>query len=799
MGDLPTKAKLYISSVMLAGIAILVWQVQYANFNADWMLLLLAVIASVTQVLRIFGSTERSSLSISWMVFGFAILRLGAPGALVVILIAHLVEWVWHRIPWYIQIYNIGSYALSTLIAGTIYELISQVSGIPAFEIIAILAGILSFTFINHFLVGTVILFARGQDFSESGAFSALTLTIDTTLLSLGATSELIWTVSPIASLLPLIPLYLIYRTLRLPALERETQLDPKTGLFNARYFNELLKRELERANRYDRGLTVVMADLDLLRNINNNYGHIAGDEVLIEIANILQQSFRGYDVVARFGGEEFSILIPETVPNQVVHRIDYVRNKIAEHDFEISTSPNPINVSMSFGIAGRVDQDTSAKDIVHNADVALYQAKAQGRNRVILYSEDGSDGTAQPKEEQAAEHTGKIPALKQEKRSAPSNEQATDAVAAVPSEYSKERPTTTSGQPPSKTRKAPAHAAIQPKPEWMINCFIIGVTLVASILISLSINAVPSVDWWGLTLFCGLVLITEWFAVEVYDDNTSVSTSAAPYIAGILLFGPIGVLMLSTVIALSALTHHRKVFKRLVFNISNHILGGLVAVSTLRLLGGSIESLPSILQISISIISGIVLYLISTSLIACAVHLDTGRAFKDIWLERFRWLAPFFASFGLVAYIFILGFSNAGLLGSVAVLAPLFMLRLSQVQFVERTRAVVNQLRQNNLELTQQKDEIATLNEELLQTLAGVSDLRDPFVVGHSQHVSRYAVLIAKEMGLEETQVERLRKAGLLHDIGKLGVSEAILQKPGRLTEEEYAAIKAHASPRAL
>ena len=196
--------------------------------------------------------------------------------------------------------------------------------------------------------------------------------------------------VSPFAVVLAALPIYLIYSTLKVPALERKTETDQKTGLFNDQYFQHALQIELDRANRFGRPITVAMADMDLLRNINNTYGHLAGDEVLIGVARILKGSFRDVDTVARFGGEEFAILMPETTPVEIYAHIDEVRQKIQDTEFMVETSVTPIHVTLSFGIAGREEQQVVAKELIHNADSALYHAKLNGRNRAYIYTTDG-------------------------------------------------------------------------------------------------------------------------------------------------------------------------------------------------------------------------------------------------------------------------------------------------------------------------------------------------------------------------------------------------------------------------
>lgn len=139
-----------------------------------------------------------------------------------------------------------------------------------------------------------------------------------------------------------------------MPSLQQQTRIEPKTGLYNAKYFAEALETELERADCFDRPLTIVMADVDLLRNINNTYGHLAGDTVLIGIANLLREAVREYDVVSRFGGEEYAILMPETALSEALPLIERMRAAIDQAQFEISTSVTPLSATMSFGVAER-------------------------------------------------------------------------------------------------------------------------------------------------------------------------------------------------------------------------------------------------------------------------------------------------------------------------------------------------------------------------------------------------------------------------------------------------------------
>jgi putative nucleotidyltransferase with HDIG domain len=147
----------------------------------------------------------------------------------------------------------------------------------------------------------------------------------------------------------------------------------------------------------------------------------------------------------------------------------------------------------------------------------------------------------------------------------------------------------------------------------------------------------------------------------------------------------------------------------------------------------------------------------------------------------------------GLAAFALIFGYDNAGLLGVLTVLVPLLILRYSQGQYIRRTSQNVGQLRATNAELNQRAQEITALNEELLLTLAGMIDLRDPYVLDHSQHVARYAALIGQQLGLSPARLELLRKAALLHDLGKIGIPERVLFKAASLDPDEYRIIQQH------
>src|SRR6266508_3455879 len=140
----------------------------------------------------------------------------------------------------------------------------------------------------------------------------------------------------------------------------------------------------------FDRPLSLIMADLDLLRDINNTYGHLAGDAVLKGIADVFRTHLRHYDVPARFGGEEFSILLPETSAEEAFEIAERIRHTVSERAFDVETSSQPIRATVSIGIATFPRDGHDANELIHQADLAVYRAKLQGRNRVL-------DATSEP------------------------------------------------------------------------------------------------------------------------------------------------------------------------------------------------------------------------------------------------------------------------------------------------------------------------------------------------------------------------------------------------------------------
>ena len=155
---------------------------------------------------------------------------------------------------------------------------------------------------------------------------------------------------------------------------------DPLTGLYNRRHFEDCLEREFLRSKRYKSDLSFAIIDIDFFKKINDTYGHSSGDYVLKEVAYLILQTFRKTDMVFRYGGEEFAVIITETPIDKAVIPLERLRISVSENIFKYNGQQ--INVTISIGVSG-VNEDTeSVHQLFENADKALYAAKENGRNQ---------------------------------------------------------------------------------------------------------------------------------------------------------------------------------------------------------------------------------------------------------------------------------------------------------------------------------------------------------------------------------------------------------------------------------
>jgi diguanylate cyclase (GGDEF)-like protein len=161
---------------------------------------------------------------------------------------------------------------------------------------------------------------------------------------------------------------------------------DQLTGLYNRHYLSDTLSKKVSQSIRHHEALSVIMIDIDHFKNVNDTFGHLTGDKILKDVGDVIQGSARKEDIAARFGGEEFILVLDNCSLKDAIIKAQHLREKI-----EV-LSPEDIAISASFGVAQMDESIKRYEDLLKNADLALYRAKEEGRNRVIAYEITAKD-----------------------------------------------------------------------------------------------------------------------------------------------------------------------------------------------------------------------------------------------------------------------------------------------------------------------------------------------------------------------------------------------------------------------
>ncbi|MCP4650760.1 MAG: sensor domain-containing diguanylate cyclase [PVC group bacterium] len=164
---------------------------------------------------------------------------------------------------------------------------------------------------------------------------------------------------------------------------------DRLTNLWNYGYFQHQLKEEIKRAARFNRHVSLLMADLDFFKSFNDNFGHLTGDKLLQELAGILRKSCREVDLVARYGGEEFAIILPETFKEKAYSSAERIRKTVSATYFYDPKTKTKRKIGISIGVASFPQDAQEKNSLIACADKALYAAKNTGRNRVCMFSKE--------------------------------------------------------------------------------------------------------------------------------------------------------------------------------------------------------------------------------------------------------------------------------------------------------------------------------------------------------------------------------------------------------------------------
>lgn len=173
----------------------------------------------------------------------------------------------------------------------------------------------------------------------------------------------------------------------RVRQLERLSIVDELTGLYNKKYLIEFLRREINRSKRFGFMLSCIMIDVDHFKKINDSHGHLRGDRVLKELGKLVGDALRSYDFAARYGGDEFTVVLPQqNNPDGAKDLADRIRKTIENHAFSKVASNRPLRITVSMGIATLIPENNHDYEVpLERADTALYKAKSLGRNRIVV------------------------------------------------------------------------------------------------------------------------------------------------------------------------------------------------------------------------------------------------------------------------------------------------------------------------------------------------------------------------------------------------------------------------------
>ncbi|MDZ4718452.1 MAG: GGDEF domain-containing protein [Roseiflexaceae bacterium] len=389
------QGKLYVTAILLFGTVCAFVSLPTPSPTADPLLtfIVFAILATIAQLFY----AEVPSTNIAYFatpVFVFAgLLLLDQQTFTVIVVLYHVIEWLkerfvdGHRLrAWYIQPFNIAVELITAALIRLLCDWLDSHTFLmwSFFPVLLKAFAAFCFVLINQSLLGIAIVLARGKHWHETGMLRLENVLSDMVLLLLGYVVAVLWEINPWLIVPALSPLVLMYRALKVPALQEEAQTDGKTGLLNARYFNRRYEEEFARAQRFNRPLAFLMGDLDYLRTINNTYGHLAGDVVIAGIGKIITQNVRSYDIAGRFGGEEYAIVLPETSLDDAIVIAERIRSEIETTEFVYAEGAAPIHATISIGIAMLSKSIQTSEELMHEADRASYQAKANGRNQIV-------------------------------------------------------------------------------------------------------------------------------------------------------------------------------------------------------------------------------------------------------------------------------------------------------------------------------------------------------------------------------------------------------------------------------
>jgi diguanylate cyclase (GGDEF)-like protein/putative nucleotidyltransferase with HDIG domain len=789
---LPGPGRAYLAFVFTAAIATVVGLSLGQPRDADLVLLGLAIVlctaAGAFEVLAPGNFSFQPSL-----VFFFWGAVLLPPWAMAPLAAASMAPgWLRHRFRWYMPAFNTANYLLTgaaaLVIAGLSDDPARGAGPVGRLAAAAVFAVVL-----NHLLLVGVISLTQGRSPRDCVMQLRESMPLDLALATTGAALAELWLVSPELAVFAAGPMVLIHQALWVPTLRLRSRTDAKTGLFHSGHFRQEVADALSVVRRDGGTLAMIMFDLDHLRVVNNRFGHLAGDDLIEAMARLVSDAAGHDGIGARFGGEEFSLLLPGATQEQAHVVADAVRMGLEEQEWTWGDG-RPFIATVSAGVSEYPANGASVDALIAAADAALYDAKLGGRNRVR---------SAVPDDARTSLHDGALGTPALAVVPAPPVEGAPRVPPAVglgpvSDEMLLLAQSPTPAVPPAEEPVAPGEGGPRRgRIPWLVAAQLAVVGFIAA---GSGYSEIQDQTALFILLIASM-LVLERVAIDLFD-RAHISPASVPALALAFIFGPLGPLA-AEVVSASIRVARRESALKASFDMGSLGLAGCAAAGVYATVGGST---PAAI-LAASVLGGLAYYVVNASTLALVMAMAEGEPLRRVFAERLAWLWPHYLGFGLTAGAFAVVEGDHGIITLAFFGAPLFILWIAEQQYVDRSRDSVNELRKHRDELQganrQLRGALAT-NEQLLQTmqrtylstitsLARTIEAKDPYTGGHTERVAKLALLFAEELGMSETDLRAVEVGAVIHDIGKIGIADQILTKPGRLTDEEFEVMRRH------
>jgi diguanylate cyclase (GGDEF)-like protein len=405
---MPMSLIVYVLVVIAADLALIGWELADTQWQTDDLGLAAALIAAAVvciEAIRRLGQpsgVSRDLLSAWWLPIALLlppIYALLSPFAVGVAMYLR-----GRRVLFYRRVFNAAALGLAGAVTSVTFHRIwpmdehLSLGGAPDWltrpeVVLTGVACAILFSLVNTGIVAVAAHLAEPEAPLSEVLWDKESLLLDLTETCVGILVAITCALSPLLLLVALPPVILLQRSLMHQQLQAAARTDAKTGLLNAAAWQREADGEVTRALRTDSPVAVLLVDVDHFKRVNDSYGHLVGDEVLKSLAAELRHQVRDSDVVGRFGGEEFTVLLPRTDAKEALLIAERLRRSAST--LSILAGETRIGVTISIGVAVLGSHGRDLFELLAAADLALYRAKDKGRNRVCLY---GGDETADPR-----------------------------------------------------------------------------------------------------------------------------------------------------------------------------------------------------------------------------------------------------------------------------------------------------------------------------------------------------------------------------------------------------------------